>query len=566
MILPSLEPSTRFPTSSPIVYPSSSPMVSITPNPTAYPSTNPSSSPITRDPSVHPTRFPSSSPIVYPSSSPMVSITPNPTAYPSTNPSSSPITRDPSVHPTRFPSSSPVFDPSSSAIISMYPSMHPTPLVSVSYPSSSPTLSDRYTISIEIGRCKNEEQADECNVFVNETTMTKQISNVLVALNYDPQILSRDVVEKKIILIVSITTASNALDVDVIERELSDYDIEVFVTATDSDDDDDDDSSDDQEMKHNPDLFSDPVAISIIGATSLLIIVVSLAVIYRFCLKRTAKKQTQIAEMVQQNTIVNNVIEDDGFDIGITDPDPVQIEPGDDDERRTSQMEGHKRESQKMTSEGPEDGRFEFGKDINDVSRNSEKIWSSKAQLVDMLYRTPEPIPLHMNKHRVELQMWLKNEVHLAQYFDVFVNNGYDSVQTVQHISSTTELKEIGITIKDHQTHIMAGINQLRGTIKNNMVMIHAGTTSTKGLQTLKEICNAKLAVEKVVNNDNKSDLMEYTQEGPNDIDDVSENRYVDNETAMPSTTRGTSRTTAIQRPTDVTKQTYVKGDVVDDV
>ena len=50
-----------------------------------------------------------------------------------------------------------------------------------------------------------------------------------------------------------------------------------------------------------------------------------------------------------------------------------------------------------------------------------------------------------------EVQLWLKNEVDLEQYFDILVKNGYDSLDAMS-TAKCTHLKKIGISAIDHKT------------------------------------------------------------------------------------------------------------------
>merc|ERR1712187_301113 len=55
------------------------------------------------------------------------------------------------------------------------------------------------------------------------------------------------------------------------------------------------------------------------------------------------------------------------------------------------------------------------------------------------------------NMDRILLKKWLDNVVKLGEYYDNFIQNGYESVQFVKEIRNILELKEIGIELKEHQ-------------------------------------------------------------------------------------------------------------------
>eukprot|EP00488_Nonionellina_sp_1-RS-2012_P001327 TRINITY_DN2132_c0_g1_i1.p1 TRINITY_DN2132_c0_g1~~TRINITY_DN2132_c0_g1_i1.p1 ORF type:complete len:263 (-),score=66.92 TRINITY_DN2132_c0_g1_i1:223-1011(-) len=60
------------------------------------------------------------------------------------------------------------------------------------------------------------------------------------------------------------------------------------------------------------------------------------------------------------------------------------------------------------------------------------------------------------------LSEWLTSTVGLAQYLDLFVSNGYDSLEFVTKIKDKSELIEIGIVIPGHRTQIMSEIETLQ--------------------------------------------------------------------------------------------------------
>eukprot|EP01083_Nonionella_stella_P077342 211134_1 len=96
------------------------------------------------------------------------------------------------------------------------------------------------------------------------------------------------------------------------------------------------------------------------------------------------------------------------------------------------------------------------------VEGNVNDIRTQRIQMDDIVSSTPNPkvINKKLHKNALELQKWLEKEVGLYQYFDVFVANGYESMQIVKEISNIEELKEVGIESKQHQMKIMEAVQK----------------------------------------------------------------------------------------------------------
>eukprot|EP01083_Nonionella_stella_P046692 125011_1 len=60
------------------------------------------------------------------------------------------------------------------------------------------------------------------------------------------------------------------------------------------------------------------------------------------------------------------------------------------------------------------------------------------------------------------IQIWLNATVGLPQYYAIFMDNGYNSLDFISNISTKEELNDIGIKIKGHQTQLMVHIKQLK--------------------------------------------------------------------------------------------------------
>ena len=50
-----------------------------------------------------------------------------------------------------------------------------------------------------------------------------------------------------------------------------------------------------------------------------------------------------------------------------------------------------------------------------------------------------------------EIKVWL-NEMDLKEYYQIFIENGYDSMNMIKEIQFISELEEIGVTNVNHQT------------------------------------------------------------------------------------------------------------------
>eukprot|EP01083_Nonionella_stella_P288966 983364_1 len=68
-----------------------------------------------------------------------------------------------------------------------------------------------------------------------------------------------------------------------------------------------------------------------------------------------------------------------------------------------------------------------------------------------------------MNENGMKLKEWLKNTVQLEQYFDTLVENGFEDLSTLKHISSVKDLDEIGITKLGHKRKLFQCITIING-------------------------------------------------------------------------------------------------------
>ena len=64
----------------------------------------------------------------------------------------------------------------------------------------------------------------------------------------------------------------------------------------------------------------------------------------------------------------------------------------------------------------------------------------------------------NLNESELEVYTWLNNVVELPQYFELFVKDGYDEMETVMEMNDE-ELQEIGIDKKGHRKRILRHIH-----------------------------------------------------------------------------------------------------------
>ena len=75
-----------------------------------------------------------------------------------------------------------------------------------------------------------------------------------------------------------------------------------------------------------------------------------------------------------------------------------------------------------------------------------------------------------------ELKYWLSNIVELPDYYDLFIQNGYETLELVKEIEDKQKLRDIGIVYKGHQYVILAEIWKLKETpLNDEMTIRHHG-------------------------------------------------------------------------------------------
>lgn len=60
-----------------------------------------------------------------------------------------------------------------------------------------------------------------------------------------------------------------------------------------------------------------------------------------------------------------------------------------------------------------------------------------------------------------QVRQWMRDNVRLPEYAEIFIGNGYDSLDNVQRLS-VADLAAMGIAKMGHQKAIMAEIERLR--------------------------------------------------------------------------------------------------------
>eukprot|EP01083_Nonionella_stella_P070963 190249_1 len=75
------------------------------------------------------------------------------------------------------------------------------------------------------------------------------------------------------------------------------------------------------------------------------------------------------------------------------------------------------------------------------------------------------------NQEHRGVKEWLEGECGFGDYLHTFISNGYESVDIIKEIEIRSELEEIGITIKGHQTKLWAEIKKLKTTTRGKTIL-----------------------------------------------------------------------------------------------
>ena len=60
-----------------------------------------------------------------------------------------------------------------------------------------------------------------------------------------------------------------------------------------------------------------------------------------------------------------------------------------------------------------------------------------------------------------EVGLWLKNKVELSQYYDLFVENGLDSLKLISKLDDEQSLIDLGVEYKGHRIILLRYIKEL---------------------------------------------------------------------------------------------------------
>ena len=91
-------------------------------------------------------------------------------------------------------------------------------------------------------------------------------------------------------------------------------------------------------------------------------------------------------------------------------------------------------------------------KATNLISDNSTTIITTTTGGRDVVNRVDD---------RVGIKQWL-DTIHLSQYLNHFIQNGYESLHFIREIDNKSQLEEIGILLAGHKTKLMVAIRELR--------------------------------------------------------------------------------------------------------
>eukprot|EP01083_Nonionella_stella_P179693 638770_1 len=73
-------------------------------------------------------------------------------------------------------------------------------------------------------------------------------------------------------------------------------------------------------------------------------------------------------------------------------------------------------------------------------------------------------VPCDVDFEREMVTLWIRDTVQLPQYVHLFLSQGYDTIQAIQHIECKEDLDALGIPSGAHQTLILTQIKRLKGT------------------------------------------------------------------------------------------------------
>eukprot|EP01084_Bolivina_argentea_P125754 222754_1 len=96
--------------------------------------------------------------------------------------------------------------------------------------------------------------------------------------------------------------------------------------------------------------------------------------------------------------------------------------------------------------------------DSNPIYSDNKSISQQKSMVSALNENTEEEV----------VKMWLRNEVKLPQYIQLFMDEGYDDMVTITGSLKENDLLEMGIKKKGHRKKIMIFINEYKNRNNNN--------------------------------------------------------------------------------------------------
>eukprot|EP01083_Nonionella_stella_P086947 241725_1 len=92
------------------------------------------------------------------------------------------------------------------------------------------------------------------------------------------------------------------------------------------------------------------------------------------------------------------------------------------------------------------------------VGEHPDDVDVDEIQMGEHVTRKDAVVKKRHESNALEVRFWLQQDIQLPQYFDVFINNGYESMLIIKEIVDVSDLKEIGIESSQHQIVILKGI------------------------------------------------------------------------------------------------------------
>eukprot|EP01083_Nonionella_stella_P158282 514981_1 len=367
------------------------------------------------------------SPTPKPTSKPTINPTLKPTANPTINPTINP-TPKPTINPTINPTLSPTLNPTAKPTAK--PSIHPT-----LNPTSLPTVLPTFMTSIpptsmpSTGHTSNPSVSPAKWIIVHHPTA--QSSTHVPTEHFG---------EGEVREITTLTPRTSLMDYKR-PHDIGKYDaywISVYVS----------------------------VAVMLIC----IVCVVILCIYYRKMDHDKAKAdQNKMSHLVNEGVAsdkpkVPNVVNIIGLQVPNTDvfvqrervPSASQYAENDDDEKEVQEPGGSDLDTEDAVPGSVPDGADNLAATGVTQGENDNGIFD---------WKNGSKHDERNKKQREELREWLDEKVKLAQYYDVLVDNGYETLDIVKEITDQNELKEIGIVLKGHLLKLMTEVNKLNPVV-----------------------------------------------------------------------------------------------------